>query len=144
MIRRLAAFALLLTLPALAACGLDPGRSANQFSGINSVTIERDITPDGEVYEKTLQANFGKQGEDIDLSLNRPDGTVFTYSAGRLEAFEGQKARAAVEAVIAQETARLGIAITDAAKSLLTDAILAALGMPPAPAAPSPIGPGGT
>ncbi|HMA15640.1 MAG TPA: hypothetical protein VKP12_12680 [Kiloniellaceae bacterium] len=65
----------------------------------------------------------GKEAESASVSFATPDGNVITYSAGGLEAFEGQLARAEVERQLAGQLADLWKSITPEIKAGLVDAI---------------------
>lgn len=65
----------------------------------------------------------GKEAESATVSFATPDGNVITYSAGGLEAFEGQVARAEVERQLAGQLADLWKSITPEIKAGLVDAI---------------------
>lgn len=65
----------------------------------------------------------GKEAESATVSFATPDGNVITYSAGGLEAFEGQLARADVERQLAGQLADLWKTITPEIKAGLVDAI---------------------
>ena len=82
----------------LAGCaGAVPGNPQG-FAGINKGTIRFvDGSP------SLIEVWGGKEQSSVELSGTLPDGTAFTYSATDTKAFDGVKARAAVEAAVAAE-----------------------------------------
>lgn len=111
---------------ALAACaGAVPGNPQN-YSGITDAHVEVGTVKDGEKpYIKEVRFRDGKQKQSIELKVDLDENgkPTITYSAKGVEAFDGQKVRAAVEQAVSSDA-------KDAMPGIVDTIVKAVTGLP--------------
>ena len=102
---RLACPAVALLLSACA--GAFPGNPQG-YAGINHAVITFE-----EGNPRKILIYGGKEQDRVEIGFRQPNGVEASYSAGGVRAVDGQRVRAEVEAVVAEEAASIAPDIVD-------------------------------
>jgi len=105
MLKRFFAICAIGLLSLLAACGAMPGNDQVD-AGITKATVE--VCQKGEAAPYFCGAEIidGKEKASVSLDIEKPDGWKVHYAATEVKAFDGQKARAAVEQAISADLSK--------------------------------------
>lgn len=105
----------------LGACSLNPQSKAGMT--IASVELCESRIAAGTLYPCKWTLSDGKEKDDVELSVKLADGSLVTYHAKGVRAFEALKIRAAVEATVAKTVGEVGPGVVEA----ITQAVLGAV-----------------
>lgn len=98
----------------LAGCGAIPGNPQG-YSGINKLDAQFDENG----APKRIVVIGGKEQEEVTFSATLPGGTKAEYTARGVKAFDGQKARADLEAAISEDAKEAMPGIVDSVMSVI-------------------------
>lgn len=110
-----------LALVSLSGCAGAVPWNPQGYAGINMIEAEF-VVADGESGPKSIRVVGGKEQEAVSFKATLPDGTAVDYTASGVQAFDGQKLRAAVEDAVSDDVKAVAPGIVDSVVKAVTRA----------------------